>query len=78
MPAAEFRQSVTIPAVPGQVREARVFVARALGESHARVDLALLLASELVTNSALPAVTIGPLGVEGASCSARSSWPPPY
>ena len=51
MPAAEFRQSVTIPAVPGQVREARVFVARVLGESHAHVDLALLLASELVTNS---------------------------
>ncbi|HET9082559.1 MAG TPA: ATP-binding protein [Trebonia sp.] len=51
MSAAEFRQSVTIPAVPEQVREARVFVARVLGESHAHVDLALLLASELVTNS---------------------------
>lgn len=51
MSAAEFRQSVTIPAVPEQVRAARVFVARVLGESHAHVDLAILLASELVTNS---------------------------
>ena len=38
IPAAEFRQSVMIPAVPGHVREARVFVARVLGESHAHVD----------------------------------------
>lgn len=51
MSAAESRQSVTIPAVPEQVRAARDFVARVLGESHAHVDLALLLASELVTNS---------------------------
>ena len=51
MCAAEFRQSVTIPAVPEQVRAARAFVAGVLGESHAHVDLALLLASELVTNS---------------------------
>jgi hypothetical protein len=47
MSAAESRQSVTIPAVPEQVRAARDFVARVLGESHAHVDLALLLASEL-------------------------------
>ena len=51
MCAAEFRQSVTIPAVPEQVRAARAFVAGVLGESHAHVYLALLLASELVTNS---------------------------
>lgn len=51
MSAAEFRQSITIPAVPGQVRAARAFVARVLGESHAHVDPALLLSSELVTNS---------------------------
>jgi anti-sigma regulatory factor (Ser/Thr protein kinase) len=51
MSAAESRQSVTIPSVPEQVRAARDFVARILGKSHAHVDLALLLASELVTNS---------------------------
>ena len=51
MSAAEFRQSMTIPAVPEQVRAARVFVARALGKSRMDSDLVLLLASELVTNS---------------------------
>jgi anti-sigma regulatory factor (Ser/Thr protein kinase) len=44
-------QSVTIPAVPGQVRAARAFVAGVLGASHPHADAALLLASELVTNS---------------------------
>jgi anti-sigma regulatory factor (Ser/Thr protein kinase) len=44
-------QSVTIPAVPGQVRAARAFVAGALGESCAHAEVAVLLASELVTNS---------------------------
>src|ERR1700722_3952783 len=39
------------PAVPEHVRAARDFVVRVLGESHAHVDLALLPASELVTNS---------------------------
>jgi hypothetical protein len=33
MSAAEFRQSMTIPAVPEQIRAVRVFVARVLGES---------------------------------------------
>ena len=42
MSAAESRQSMTIPAVPEQVREARVFVSRVLGESHVYADLALL------------------------------------
>jgi anti-sigma regulatory factor (Ser/Thr protein kinase) len=51
MSAAEFRQSMTIPAVPEQVRAARAFVAGVLGESHAHVDMALLMTSELVTNS---------------------------
>jgi anti-sigma regulatory factor (Ser/Thr protein kinase) len=44
-------RSVTIPAVPEQVRAARAFVSGALGESCAQMDVALLLASELVTNS---------------------------
>jgi anti-sigma regulatory factor (Ser/Thr protein kinase) len=45
-------RSVTIPAVPEQVRAARAFVSGALGESCAQAEVALLLASELVTNSA--------------------------
>jgi anti-sigma regulatory factor (Ser/Thr protein kinase) len=63
MSAAEFRQSVTIPAVPEQVRAVRVFVARVLGESHAHVDLALLLSSELVTNSVRHSGSAVPGGV---------------
>ena len=63
MSAAEFRQSVTIPAVPERVRAARVFVAGVLGESHAHVDLALLLASELVTNSVRHSGSAVPGGV---------------
>lgn len=63
MSAAQFRQSVTIPAVPEQVREARAFVARALGEFHARADLALLLCSELVTNSVRHSGSAVPGGV---------------
>jgi hypothetical protein len=50
MSAAEFRQSVTIPAMPEQVRAVRVFVARVLGESRVDSDVVLLLASELVIN----------------------------
>jgi hypothetical protein len=49
--AAKFRHSVTIPAVPEQVRAAGDFVARALGKSRVDSDPALSLASELVTNS---------------------------
>ena len=51
MSAAAVPESVTIPAVPEQVRVARTFVAGMLGESHVHADVALLLASELVTNS---------------------------
>jgi serine/threonine-protein kinase RsbW len=51
MPGVTVRRSVTIPAVPEQVRVAREFVGEVLGESHPHIDVALLLASELVTNS---------------------------
>ncbi len=51
MSEAAVPESVTIPAVPEQVRVARAFVARVLGESHPHADVALLLASELVINS---------------------------
>jgi anti-sigma regulatory factor (Ser/Thr protein kinase) len=51
MSEAVFPQSPTIAAVPGQVALARAFVAGLLGESHPDADVAVLLASELVTNS---------------------------
>lgn len=63
MTAAEFRQSVTIPAAPEQIRAARVFVARALGESRVDSDVVLLLASELVTNSVRHSDSAVPGGV---------------
>jgi anti-sigma regulatory factor (Ser/Thr protein kinase) len=42
---------ITLPGLPEQVREARHFVARAIGDGHAQADTALLLTSELVTNA---------------------------
>jgi len=51
MAEAAVVRSVTISAVPGQVRVARAFVAAVLGSSHLHADAALLLTSELVTNS---------------------------
>jgi anti-sigma regulatory factor (Ser/Thr protein kinase) len=47
---AEVRKSVTIAAVPGQVRAARAWVAGVLG-SHPRASDAVLLTSEVVANS---------------------------
>jgi anti-sigma regulatory factor (Ser/Thr protein kinase) len=43
--------SLTIPGRPEHVREARAFVAKALGELHPGLDDAVLLTSELVTNA---------------------------
>jgi anti-sigma regulatory factor (Ser/Thr protein kinase) len=45
--------SLTIPGRPERVREARAFVAKALGEGNPLTDVAVLLASELVTNAIL-------------------------
>jgi anti-sigma regulatory factor (Ser/Thr protein kinase) len=45
--------SLTIPGRPEHVREARAFVAKALGELHPGVDDAVLLTSELVTNAVM-------------------------
>jgi hypothetical protein len=45
------RESVTILALPEQVRVARAFVAGVLGPSHGFAGVTMLLASELVTNS---------------------------
>ena len=51
MREAAVPESVTIAAVPERVGLARAFVAAVLGGSHLCSDLAVLLASELVTNS---------------------------
>jgi anti-sigma regulatory factor (Ser/Thr protein kinase) len=45
--------SLTIPGRPEHVREARSFVAKALGELHPSVENAVLLTSELVTNAVM-------------------------
>jgi len=45
--------SLTIPGRPEHVREARAFIAKALGELHPGLDTAVLLTSELVTNAVM-------------------------
>jgi serine/threonine-protein kinase RsbW len=51
MTGAAVLGSITIPGRAEQVRAARTFVARALGELSAITHTAVLLASELVTNA---------------------------
>jgi anti-sigma regulatory factor (Ser/Thr protein kinase) len=53
MAGAAVLGSLTIPGRPEQVREARLFVAKALGELHPNLDTAVLLTSELVTNAVM-------------------------
>jgi anti-sigma regulatory factor (Ser/Thr protein kinase) len=53
MTGAAVRESATFAGRPDQVREARAFVGRLLGPSHPCGDVAVLLASEIVTNSLL-------------------------
>jgi anti-sigma regulatory factor (Ser/Thr protein kinase) len=53
MAGAAVLGSLTIPGRPEHVREARVFVAKALGELHPGLDSAVLLTSELVTNAVM-------------------------
>ncbi len=57
------RVSLTVVARPDKVRVARAFVARVLGPSHPCADVALLLASELVTNSVLHSGSAVPGGL---------------
>jgi anti-sigma regulatory factor (Ser/Thr protein kinase) len=45
--------SLTIPGRPEHVREARAFIAKALGDLHPALDTAVLLTSELVTNAVM-------------------------
>jgi anti-sigma regulatory factor (Ser/Thr protein kinase) len=68
---AEVSERVTILALPEQVRVVRAFVAGVLGRSNPHVDEALVLASELVTNSVLhggSAVPGGLVTVMVAAC----------
>lgn len=51
MAGAAVLGSLTIPGRPERVREARSFVAKALGDLHPGRDAAVLLTSELVTNA---------------------------
>ena len=50
-PSVAVLGSLTIPGRPEHVREARAFVAKALGDLHRSLDTAVLLTSELVTNA---------------------------
>ncbi len=51
MAGAAVLGSLTVPGRPEHVREARSFVAKALGDLHPSLDTAVLLTSELVTNA---------------------------
>jgi anti-sigma regulatory factor (Ser/Thr protein kinase) len=53
MTGAAVLGSLTVPGRPEHVREARAFVAKALGELHPGIDNAVLLTSELVTNAVM-------------------------
>jgi anti-sigma regulatory factor (Ser/Thr protein kinase) len=53
MAGAAVLGSLTIPGRPEHVREARAFVAKALGELRPGLDTAILLTSELVTNAVM-------------------------
>jgi anti-sigma regulatory factor (Ser/Thr protein kinase) len=60
MAGAAVRESATFAGRADQVREARAFVGRLLGPSHPCGDVAVLLASEMVTNSLLHGGSAGP------------------
>ena len=58
--AGAIRESAAFAGQPDQVREARAFVFRLLGPSHPCGDVAVLLASEMVTNSLRHGGSAGP------------------
>ena len=60
MAGTAVRESATFAGRADQVREARAFVSRLLGSSHPCGDVAVLLASEMVTNSLLHVGSAGP------------------
>ena len=60
MAGAAVRESMTFAGRADQVREARAFVGCLLGPSHPCRDVAVLLVSEVVTNSLLHGGSAGP------------------
>ena len=66
-------ESMTIPAVPAQVRAARAFVARVLGAPGPGADTVLVLASELATNSVRHSGSAVPGGVVTVRSRRRST-----
>ena len=60
MAGRAIRESATFAGRPDEVREARAFVGRLLGPSHPCRDVAVLLASEVVTNCVLYGSTSAP------------------
>lgn len=60
MAGVAVRESMTFAGRADQVREARAFVFRLLGPSHPCGDVAVLLASEMMTNSLLHGGSEGP------------------
>jgi len=70
MSEAAVAESVTIAAVPERVGLARAFVAAVVGESHPCSDLAVLLVSELVTNSVRHSGSAVPGGLVTVSVAA--------
>jgi serine/threonine-protein kinase RsbW len=60
MAGAAVRESATFAGRPDQVREVRAFAFRLLGPSHPCCDVAVLLASEVVTNSLRHGSSAGP------------------
>jgi anti-sigma regulatory factor (Ser/Thr protein kinase) len=60
MAGAAVRESMTFAGRADQVREARAFVGCLLGASHPCRDVAVLLVSEVVTNSLLHGGSAGP------------------
>jgi anti-sigma regulatory factor (Ser/Thr protein kinase) len=62
MASASVLGSLTIPGRPERVREARTFVAKALGKDRQLADAAVLLTSEVVTNAVVHSNSRGPGG----------------
>lgn len=60
MAGTAVRESATFAGRADHVREARAFVGRLLGPSHPCGDVAVLLASEMVTNNLLHGGSAGP------------------
>ncbi len=66
---ARCEASIAFPGLPEHVKTARTFVGRVLGQGHPCGELAVQLASELVTNSVQHSDSAGPEGTIGVTVS---------